>query len=132
MAKKKVVPLNPMLDGDDIPDVGLVAPPGESLHPVDEPAVVKAKRPIRHSDIPAGVDAFHWIRNEGYLNPTRKYRVTPVAKPELAARLKSLEVEAVDEAEAVNKYIVVAGIPAKLVHSMNFHAVPLTTEKQGA
>lgn len=125
MAKKKVVPLNPMLDGDDIPDVGLVAPPGETLNHADEPAVVRAKRPIRHSDIPAGVDAFHWIRSEGYLNPTRKYRVTPVAKPELAARLKSLEIEAVDEGEAVNKYIIAAGIPSKLVHAMNFHAVPM-------
>lgn len=122
MAKKKTVPLDPVLDGDDIPDVGLVAPPGEQVQR-DEPAVVRSKRPIRRSDIPAGVDAFHWIRNEGYLNPTRKYRVTPVAKPELAARLKSLEVEAVDESEAVNKYITAAGIPAKIVHSMNFHAV---------
>ena len=124
MAKKKVVPLDSSLDGDDIPDIGLVAPPGEQVQR-DEPAVVRSKRPIRRSDIPAGVDAFQWIRSEGYINPTRKYRVTPMAKAEIVSRLRSLEVEAVDESEAVNKYIVASGIPTKIVHSMNFHAVPV-------
>lgn len=122
MAKRKVSPIDPTLDGDDIPDVGFVAPPGEQVHD-DEPAVVRSKRPIRHADIPKGVDGFHWLRSEGYLNPTRKYRVTPFGKAETVSRLKSIEVEAVDESEAVNKYITAAAIPTKLVHSMNFRAV---------
>lgn len=122
MAKRKTTPFDPALNGEDIPDVGLVLPPGESL-PVEEPAVVRAKRPIRREDIPQGVDPFRYVREHGYTNPTRKYRVTPQAKPELAAKLRSLEIEAVDESEAINKYVDAFKIPTKLVYGMTFKAI---------
>ena len=119
MAKRKVTPMEAQ---DDIPDFGYVAPPGESVA-TEEPAVVRAKRPIRHEDIPSGVDGFKYIREQGFTNPVRKYRVTPMGKPEHVARLRSLEIEAVDESAAINEFIVRSGIPAKIVHSMNFRAL---------
>lgn len=123
MAKRRVTPIDPAFGNEDIPDVGYVAPPGEVL--VDEPAVVRPKRPIRHSDIPANVDAFRYVRENGYTNPVRKYRVTPMGKPEQVARLRSLEIDAVDEAAAINEFITRSAIPAKIVHAMNFRAVKL-------
>lgn len=121
MAKRKVSPVD--FDSDDIPDVGYVAPPGERVALHDEPAEVKSKRPLRHSDIPQGVDPFRFIRENGYVNPTRKYRVTPFGKAEVVARLKSLDIEAVDESDAINQFISHMRIPNKIVHSLNLRAI---------
>lgn len=73
-----------------------------------KPAAKKAaaKEPFRPSDIPKNVeDRAQWLREKGKQNPLRCYRVKVASQPKDSPECPECEIDAVDEAAAINEFI---------------------------